>query len=116
MRFLTVLAFLAFCATAHADALVQARADISARVYVDGHYVGRTPIDVVIPNRGTHDVRFRGNGTRRDQTFSVRVPGRSRIVVPLFAKLAPLVRPVYVTQPVVVTQPVIVVPSRRGYR
>ena len=105
MMMLAILTLAVVAGAAHADAVVQARADVQSRVYVDGAYVGVTPVDIVIPRRGDHDVRFRAG--HLDQAFVVHAPGHSRAVTPLFARFAVALAPVVVSQPVYVESPVV---------
>lgn len=113
----------------HGGTLLQARADVPSRVFVNGAFVGVTPVDVALQQRGTASVSFRPLGARLDQSFLVQVPRRSSTITPLFAQFgfsggracapvvaAPVYAPAYA--PVVVTQPVIVAraPYYRGRR
>lgn len=115
MMMLAVLVLVVLAGAASADGVVQARSDVPARVFVDGAFVGNTPIDVVIPRRGQHEVRFRARGGA-DQRFFVQVPGRSRVVTPLFARLANHCGNVVTQVPVVVAQPLVVSSSYGGWR
>lgn len=116
---LAILTLVLVTATARADALIQARADVPARVFVDGRPVGVTPVDIAVIQRGEHEIRFRAFGSHRDQAFVVRVPGRHQIVTPLFARLdhqrSHCDAPVVSVAPVVFREPVFVAGSSFGH-
>lgn len=117
MMMIAVLVLVVLAGTARADGIVQARSDVPAKVFVDGAFVGTTPIDVVIPRRGNHEVRFRARGGTT-QSFFVQVPGRSRTVTPLFANLVRHCAPVVAATPLVVApRPIVIAqPYYGGYR
>ena len=62
-----------------------------ATVYVDGHYVGKTPVTVDLSIRREHTITFRKEGFR-DQTYQVsRSAGFGWVVLDILGGLVPLI-------------------------
>ena len=109
-----------------ADALIRARSDVPATVYVDGQRVGVTPLDIAAVHRGQHEVLFRAHRTGLEQAYVVSVPRHGRIATTVAAQFAlaagchpaPVVSiaPVIVSRPVVIARAPIVVRPYSGWR
>lgn len=78
-RTIIIVALLLACVAGAAGAgTIQARSDQPASVFLDGQYVGRTPVDIPFV-RGRHELRFRSRATGQELSYGVRGGGRRHL-------------------------------------
>lgn len=75
-RFIMITLLLVCFAQAADAGTIQARSDVPARVFLDGEFVGRTPVD--IPRvRGRHGITLRARG--QELSYNVVAGGRGHV-------------------------------------